>query len=63
MKTVERKRSLVVHDVKPEDAGEYVCEVGPHRAKATVEVLKPEEKELKGTAWKYLGHMHAVGLK
>ena len=44
MKTVERKRSLVVHDVKPEDAGQYICEVGPHRTVATVEVLKPEMK-------------------
>ena len=49
MKTVERKRSLVVHDVKPEDAGQYVCEVGPHRTTATVEVLKPETKGSKFT--------------
>ena len=44
MATKERKRSLVVHDVKPEDAGDYVCQVGPHRTTARVEVLKPTEK-------------------
>ncbi len=44
MTTVEKKRTLVVHDVEPEDAGEYVCEVGPRRTTAKVEVLKPEEK-------------------
>ena len=44
MATKERKRSLVVHDVKPEDAGDYVCQVGPHRTTARVEVLKPAEK-------------------
>ncbi len=49
MVTKERKRSLVVHDVKPEDAGEYVCQVGPHRTTAKVEVLKPTEKEIKGS--------------
>lgn len=49
MATKETKRSLVVHDVKPEDAGQYVCEVGPHRTTATLEVLKPEEKEIKGS--------------
>lgn len=42
--TRERKRSLVIHDVKPEDAGKYVCEVGDHRTTADVEVLKPTEK-------------------
>ena len=45
----ERKRSLVLHDVKPEDAGQYVCEVGPHRTVTTLEVTKPEEKEIKGS--------------
>ena len=44
MATKERKRSLVVHDVKPEDAGDYVCQVGPHHTTARVEVLKPTEK-------------------
>lgn len=44
MATKERKRSLTVHDVKPEDAGDYVCQVGPHRTTARVEVLKPTEK-------------------
>ena len=44
----ERKRSLVLHDVKPEDAGKYVCEVGPQRTVTTLEVVKPEEKEVKG---------------
>jgi len=47
--TKERKRSLVLHDVKPEDAGKYVCEVGPQRTVTTVEVVKPEEKEIKGS--------------
>lgn len=42
--TKERKRSLVLHDVKPEDAGKYVCEVGPQKSATTLEVLKPEEK-------------------
>ena len=42
--TKERKRSLVLHDVKPEDAGQYVCEVGPQRTTTTLEVVKPEEK-------------------
>lgn len=45
----ERKRSLVLHDVKPEDAGQYVCEVGPQRTVTTLEVTKPEEKEIKGS--------------
>ena len=49
--TKERKRSLVIKDVKPEDAGKYVCEVGPHRTTAVVEVTKPEdEKKIKGSA-------------
>jgi hypothetical protein len=47
--TKERKRSLVLHDVKPEDAGKYVCEVGPQRTVTTVEVTKPEEKKIKGS--------------
>ena len=47
--TKERKRSLVLHDVKPEDAGKYVCEVGPQRSTTTLEVVKPEEKEIKGS--------------
>ena len=42
--TKERKRSLVIKDVKPEDAGKYVCEVGPHRTTAAVEVVKPTEE-------------------
>ena len=49
MDTKETKRTLVVHDVKPEDEGQYVCEVGPHRTTATLQVLKPEEKEIKGS--------------
>ena len=48
--TKDRKRSLVIKDVKPEDAGKYVCEVGPHRTTAVVEVTKPkEEKKPKGS--------------
>ena len=47
--TKERKRSLVLHDVKPEDAGKYVCEVGPQRSTTTLEVVKPEEKDIKGS--------------
>ncbi|XP_072046919.1 titin-like [Amphiura filiformis] len=46
MTTVEKKRTLVLHDVQPEDAGDYVCEVGPRRTTAKVEVLKAEEKEV-----------------
>ena len=42
--TKDRKRSLVIKDVKPEDAGKYVCEVGPHRTTAAVEVVKPPEE-------------------
>lgn len=57
MVTKERKRSLVVHDVKPEDAGEYVCQVGPHRTTARVEVLKPAEKEIKGSLLLHLCNM------
>ena len=49
MTTKKKERSLVIHDVKPEDAGQYVCEVGPHRSTATVEVLKPTEEEVKGS--------------
>ena len=49
--TKERKRSLVIKDVKPEDAGKYVCEVGRHRTTAVVEVTKPEkEKKITGSA-------------
>ena len=40
----ERKRSLIVHDVKPEDAGQYICQAGPYRMTAIVEVVKPAEK-------------------
>lgn len=51
MATKERRRSLVLHDVKPEDAGQYVCEVGDHRRVTTVKVKKevPREEEIKGT--------------
>ena len=42
--TQERKRSLIVHDVKPEDAGQYVCQAGPYRMTAIVEVVEPAEK-------------------
>ena len=42
--TKDRKRSLVIKDVKPEDAGKYVCEVGPHRTTAAVEVVKPPKE-------------------
>jgi len=49
MDSKDTKRTLVVHDVKPEDEGQYVCEVGPHRTTATLQVLKPEEKEIKGS--------------
>ena len=48
--TKERKRSLVIKDVKPEDAGKYVCEVGPHRTTAVVEVTKPKEEKPKGSS-------------
>jgi len=49
--TKQRKRSLVLHDVKPEDAGKYVCEVGRHRTTTTLEVKKgvPKEEEIKGS--------------
>ena len=48
--TKERKRSLVIKDVKPDDAGKYVCEVGTHRTTAVVEVTKPKkEKKITGS--------------
>ena len=59
--TQERKRSLIVYDVKPEDAGQYVCQVGPHRTTATLEVLKPTEKGIKGSLlWMMHLNVHAV---
>ena len=59
--TQERKRSLIVHDVKPEDAGQYVCQVGPHRTTATLEVLKPTEKGIKRSLlWIMRLNVHAV---
>jgi len=59
MATKETKRTLVVHDVKPEDEGQYVCEVGPHRTTATLQVLKPDEKEIKGSLfWTVFLNVH-----
>jgi len=61
MAAEDTKRTLVVHDVKPEDEGQYVCEVGPHRTTATLQVLKPDEKEIKGSpSWKLFGNVHAA---
>ncbi len=50
MKSEEKKRTLVLHDVKPEDAGEYVCEVGTRRTTTTIQVTKEViEEKPKGT--------------
>lgn len=61
MATKKRKRSLVLHDVKPDDAGKYVCEVGDHRTTTTLEVKKevpkegkvPKEEEVKGRFYEH----------
>ena len=61
MATKKTKRTLVVHDVKPEDEGQYVCEVGPHRTTATLQVLKPDEKEIKGILfWMVFWNVHVA---
>ena len=62
MKTKGRKRSLVLHDVKPEDAGKYVCEVGRQRTTTAIQVKKevPKEEEIKGTLSEPTVEMHLL---
>ena len=44
-KSEERKRSLVIHDVSPEDEGQYTCQVGEQKTTSTLEIHEAEPGE------------------
>lgn len=45
VKAVEKQRSLVVKDVKPEDEGEYTCVVGEQKTTTTLEIHEAVTEE------------------